>query len=47
MQKCLKPNLVSLDADVQAVFPDSQALNEVLPLLIKAAKTDRVLAKAS
>lgn len=29
-------NLVSLDADVKAVFPDSEAVNEALRGLIKA-----------
>lgn len=33
-----KLNLVSLDADVKAVFPDSQAVNEALRLLIKAGR---------
>ena len=31
-------NLVSLDEDVKAVFPDSQAVNEALRLLIKTGK---------
>jgi len=31
-------NLVSLDADVKAVFPDSESVNAALRLLIKAAK---------
>jgi len=31
-------NLVSLDADVKAVFPDSVTVNEALRSLIKAAR---------
>jgi len=32
-------NLVLLDPDVAAVFPDGQAVNEALRLLMKVAKT--------
>ncbi len=32
-------NLVLLDPDVAAVFPDAQAVNEALRLLMKVAKT--------
>ena len=32
-------NLVSLDADVKAAFPDSKSVNEALRLLIKTAKS--------
>jgi hypothetical protein len=32
-------NLVSLDPDVKASFPDSQSVNEALRLLIKTAKS--------
>ena len=32
-------NLVLLDPDVAAVFPDGQAVNEALRLLMKIAKT--------
>ena len=32
-------NLVLLDPDVAAAFPDTQAVNEALRLLIKVAKT--------
>ncbi len=31
-------HIVTLDADVQAAFPDSQSVNEALRVLIKAAK---------
>jgi hypothetical protein len=40
-------NLVSLDADVKAAFPDSRSVNEALWLLIKAAKGAHELQKAS
>ncbi len=40
-------NLVSLDPDVKAAFPDSKAVNEALRLLIKAAKSAQELQKAS
>ena len=46
-QRFQEPNLVSLDADVQAAFPDSKSVNEALRLLIKAAKGAQELAKAS
>lgn len=32
-------NLVLLDPDVAAVFPDAQAVNEALRVLVKAART--------
>lgn len=32
-------NLVLLDADVAAAFPNAQAVNEALRLLMKVAKT--------
>ena len=35
-QRFQELNLVSLDADVKAVFPDSEAVNEALRGLIKA-----------
>jgi len=38
-------NLVSLDPDVKAAFPDSQAVNEALRLLIKSAKSAQELAE--
>jgi len=41
-------NLVSLDHDVKAVFPDSQAVNEALRGLIQARSVEgRDLKKAS
>jgi hypothetical protein len=40
-------NLVSLDPDVKAAFPDSQSVNEALRLLIKTAKSAQDLAKVS
>ncbi len=40
-------NLVSLDDDVKAAFPDSKSVNEALRLLIKTAKHAQGLAKAS
>ena len=40
-------NLVALDPDVKAAFPDSQSVNEALRLLIKAAKSAQELRKAS
>ena len=39
VQELRELNLVSLDADVKAVFPDSPAVNEALRSLIKAART--------
>ena len=39
-------NLVVLDADVRAAFPDSQAVNEALRVLIKAAQGVKDLRKA-
>lgn len=47
VQKFQELNLVSLDADVKASFPDSRAVNEALRLLIKTAKSVQELAKAS
>ena len=47
VQRFEELNLVSLDADVKAAFPDSQSVNEALRLLIKAAKGAQDLAKAS
>ena len=38
VQKFQELNLVSLDPDVKAAFPDSRAVNEALRLLIRAAK---------
>ncbi len=40
-------NLVNLDPDVKAVFPDSESVNGALRLLIKAAKSAQDLQKAS
>jgi len=39
--------LVQLEPDVLEVFPDSDAVNEALRLLIKAAKDAQALPKAS
>jgi hypothetical protein len=39
-----RTTLALLDADVAAVFPDSQAVNEALRLLIKAARSAQELA---
>lgn len=41
------PAVVVLEPDVSAAFPDSQAVNEALRLLIKAAKGAQEFAKAS
>lgn len=35
-------NVIILDPDVAAVFPDSAAVNEALRLLVKAAQTMKV-----
>ena len=40
-------DLVLLDPDVKAAFPDSRSVNEALRLLIKAAKSAQELKKAS
>jgi len=40
-------DLVSLDPDVKAAFPDSRLVNEALRLPIKAAKSAQELKKAS
>ena len=47
VQQFKELNLVSLDPDVKAAFPDSQAVNEALRLLIKAARCASVRQKAS
>jgi hypothetical protein len=47
VQQFQELNLVSLDDDVKAVFPDSQSVNEALRMLIKAAKGAQGLQKAS
>lgn len=39
--------VVALDEDVRAVFPDSQSVNDALRVLIKAAKGVKDLPKAS
>jgi hypothetical protein len=38
VQRFQKPNMVSLDEDVKAVFQDSDAVNAALRQLIKAAR---------
>jgi hypothetical protein len=40
-------NLVSLDDDVKAVFPDSKSVNEALRVLIKAGKEAQPAVKFS
>lgn len=40
VQKFEELNLVSLDADVKAVFPDSEAVNAALRGLIEARKRE-------
>jgi hypothetical protein len=45
VQRFQELNLVSLDADVKALFPDSVSVNEALRLLIKAAKSAQELPK--
>ncbi len=47
VQKFQELNLVSLDPDVKAAFPDSQSVNEALRLLIRLAKSAQDLPKAS
>jgi hypothetical protein len=47
VQRFQELNLVSLDEDVKAAFPDSRSVNEALRLLIKAAKEAVPLSKAS
>ena len=39
-----RTTIALLDADVAAAFPDSQAVNEALRLLIKAARSAQELA---
>lgn len=46
-QRFQELNLVSLDPDVKAAFPDSESVNEALRLLIRAAKRAQDLPKAS
>ncbi len=47
VQRFQELNLVSLDPDVKAAFPDSQSVNEALRLLIAAAKRAKDFPKAS
>lgn len=49
VQRFQELNLVSLDPDVKAAFPDSSSVNEALRLLMKAgaAATGKVAKKAS
>jgi hypothetical protein len=47
VQRFQELNLVSLDPDVKAAFPDSKSMNQALRLLIKAAKSAQDLQKAS
>lgn len=46
-QKFQDLNLVSLDEDVKQVFPDSEAVNAALRVLIKASKEARQTAEYS
>lgn len=46
VQRFQELNLVSLDPEVKAAFPDSKAVNEALRLLMKAAKGSRPVRKA-
>jgi hypothetical protein len=46
-QRFQELNLVSLDADVKAAFPDSKSVNEALRLLIQVAKRTLDFRKAS
>jgi len=39
-------DLVSLDPDVKAAFPDSRSVNEALRLLIKVAKSAQEMQRA-
>jgi len=47
VQRFRELNLVSLDDDVKAVFPDSPSVNAALRELIRAGKDARELYKAS
>ncbi len=47
VQRFQELNLVSLDEDVKAAFPDSKSVNDALRLLIKAAKGAQRFQKAS
>jgi hypothetical protein len=47
VQRFQELNLVSLDADVKAAFPDSKSVNDALRLLIKTAQNVQELPKAS
>lgn len=46
VQRFQELNLVSLDADVKAAFPDSESVNRALRLLIETAKSSQQLRKA-
>jgi hypothetical protein len=46
VQRFQELNLVSLDDDVKAVFPDSPSVNAALRMLIQAARNARELSKA-
>jgi hypothetical protein len=47
VQRFRELNLVSLDPDMKAVFPDSESVNRALRLPIKAAKSAQDLQKAT
>lgn len=44
-QRFQELNLISLDADVKAVFPDSQAVNDALRVLMETANRMQALRK--
>ncbi len=47
VQRFQELNLVSLDADVKAAFPDSQSVNQALRLLIEAVKSAQEFQRAT
>jgi len=47
IQRFQELNLVSLDADIKKVFPDSEAVNKALRMLIETSERAAELAKAS
>ena len=47
VQRFQELNLVSLDADVKAAFPDSKAVNDALRVVMQAARELQEFKKAS
>jgi len=47
IQRFQELNLVSLDADIKKVFPNSEAVNKALRMLIETSERAAELAKAS